>query len=280
MRLSVRHTTRYRFDQPVRGVAQSLRLWPADCASQKVLSWDVTTEGALRGAEFTDGAGDRTALASWRGPLDALTVVVTGEVETVDLFGVLRDHREKGPASLYLRSTWHTRADQALRELSLAALDGMKTATDLDRAHALSRAVGEAIEYAPGETKAHTTAAEALTGGKGVCQDHAHALIAVAHVAGIPARYVTGYLHADEVGAGHEASHAWAELFVPDLGWVGFDAANACCPDERYIRLGSGYDAQDAAPIRGLVQGSTAEEHLDVEVIVTAEGGQQQQQQS
>ena len=66
MRLSVRHTTRYRFDQPVRGVAQSLRLWPADCASQKVLSWGVTTEGALRGAEFTDGAGDRTALASWR----------------------------------------------------------------------------------------------------------------------------------------------------------------------------------------------------------------------
>ena len=66
MKLSVRHTTRYRFDHPVRGVVQSLRLWPADCASQKVLSWEVRTEGATRGAEFTDGAGDRTALASWR----------------------------------------------------------------------------------------------------------------------------------------------------------------------------------------------------------------------
>ncbi len=98
----------------------------------------------------------------------------------------------------------------------------------------------------------------------------------MAHAAGIPARYVTGYLQADEDGQQHEASHAWAELFVPELGWVGFDAANRCCPDERYIRLGSGYDAQDAAPIRGVVQGSTPEEHLEVEVVVA--NGQQQQQ--
>ena len=123
---------------------------------------------------------------------------------------------------------------------------------------------------------AHTTAAEALSGGEGVCQDHTHALIAVAHAANIPARYVTGYLQADADGTQHGASHAWAELFVPELGWVGFDAANRCCPDERYIRLGSGYDAQDAAPIRGVVQGSTPEEHLEVEVVVA--NGQQQQQ--
>lgn len=271
MKLNVRHITRYRFDQPVRGVVQSLRLWPADCASQKVRTWNVTTEGALRGAEFTDGAGDRTMLASWRGPVEELSVEVSGTVETVDLFGVLRDYREKGPASLYLRSTRQIRPDQDLRELSASALEGMKGASDLDRAHALSAAVAEAIDYAPGETKPHTTAAEALSGGKGVCQDHAHALIAVAHVAGIPARYVTGYLHADEDGKPHEASHAWAELHVPDLGWVGFDAANKCCPDERYIRLGSGYDAQDAAPIRGVVQGSQPAENLEVEVVVTVE---------
>ncbi|EIE49630.1 transglutaminase domain-containing protein [Citreicella sp. 357] len=275
MRLTVRHTTRYRFDEPVREVVQSLRLWPCDCASQKVLRWDVATEGALRGAEFIDGAGDRTALASWRGPIDTLSVVVTGEVETSDLFGVLRDHREKGPASLYLRATRHIKADQDLRDLAISALDGMTSATELDRAHALAAAVGEAIEFAPGETRPHTTAAEALAGGKGVCQDHTHALISVAHVAGIPARYVMGYLQAGGADDPNEASHAWAELFVPELGWVGFDAANRCCPDERYIRLGSGYDAQDAAPIRGLVQGSSPEEHLEVEVEVTSEQQQQ-----
>lgn len=275
MRLSVRHITRYRFEEPVRGIVQSLRLWPADSGAQRVLHWDVVTEGALRGAEFTDGAGDRTALANWRGPVDEISIAVSGEVETVDLFGVLRDHREKGPASLYLRGTRHTDADQDLRELSMAALEGMKTATELDRAHALAASVAEAIEYAPGETRAHTTAAEALSGGKGVCQDHAHALISVAHVAGIPARYVTGYLQAGADGGPHEASHAWAELFLPDLGWVGFDAANRCCPDERYIRLASGYDAQDAAPIRGVMQGGAQAEHLEVEVEVVAEQQQQ-----
>ncbi|MDO6587121.1 transglutaminase family protein [Salipiger sp. 1_MG-2023] len=276
MKLTVRHTTRYRFTEPVRGVVQSLRLWPCDCASQKVLRWNVVTEGALRGAEFTDGAGDRTALASWRGPIDALSVEVSGEVETSDLSGVLRAHREKGSASLYLRATRHIKADNDLRELSAVALAGMNTASDLSRAHALAGAIADAIEYVPGETRAHTTAAEALAGGKGVCQDHTHALISVAHVAGIPARYVMGYLQSSEAGSPHEASHAWAELFVSDLGWVGFDAANRCCPDERYIRLGSGYDAQDAAPIRGLVQGSSPDEHLEVEVEVTAEQQQQQ----
>ena len=276
MKLTVRHVTRYRFEEPVRGVVQSLRLWPSDCASQKIQSWSVETEGALRGAQFRDSARDRTELASWRGPLEELSVVVTGMVETTDQSGVLREHREKVPPSAYLRQTRPIAVDNALRDLSETALKGLTSASDLDRAHALSGAVADAIAYVPGETRAHTTAAEALHGGSGVCQDHAHALIAVAHVADIPARYVTGYLHSDESGAGHEASHAWAELFVPTLGWVGFDAANRCCPDERYIRLGSGFDAQDAAPIRGVVQGSSPEEHLEVEVVVTA--GQQQQQ--
>ena len=65
----------------------------------------------------------------------------------------------------------------------------------------------------------------------------------------------------------HEAAHAWAEVFLPGLGWVGFDAANRCCPDERYIRLGSGQDAQGAAPIRGSAR-SAGKESLTVQVAV------------
>lgn len=277
MRLSVRHITRYRFDQPVRGIVQSQKLWPASSAGQRILSWQVTSEGAQTGAEFVDGGGDMIRLATWRGPLTELTVEVLGEVETTDLFGVLRDHRERVPPSAYLRPTRQVEADAELKMLSAVALKGMEGASALDRAHALSRAVSGAIAYKPGETQPHTTAAEALAGGVGVCQDHAHALISVAHAADMPARYVTGYLQANEDGSPHEASHAWAEIWVPELGWVGFDAANECCPDDRYVRLGSGYDALDAAPIRGLVQGGTPEEELEVEVVVTA--GQQQQQQ-
>ena len=130
-----------------------------------------------------------------------------------------------------------------------------------------SHAVAEAIAYRPGVTHAHTTAAEALALGEGVCQDHAHTLISLARTIGLPARYVSGYLHADAYGNEHEAAHAWAEVWVEGLGWIGFDAANRCCPDERYVRLGSGYDAQDAAPIRGIAMGASHEE-MNVAVAV------------
>ena len=95
----------------------------------------------------------------------------------------------------------------------------------------------------------------------------AHALIAMARGQGIPARYVSGYLLNGDGGKEYEAAHAWAELHVPGLGWVGFDPANECCPDGRYIRLGSGYDAADAAPIRGISRG-TGGENLTVTVAV------------
>ena len=126
-----------------------------------------------------------------------------------------------------------------------------------------------ALTTTPGET--------ALAAGHGVCQDHAHALIAMARHRCIPARYVSGYLFADAEGESHEASHAWAELWIAGLGWVGFDAANRCCPDARYIRLGSGYDAQDAAPIRGTARGPGTET-MDVVVSVVPGPAQSQSQ--
>ena len=92
-------------------------------------------------------------------------------------------------------------------------------------------------------------------------------MIAIARAADIPARYVSGYLHSGADGSAHEAAHAWAELYVAGYGWIGFDPANRCCPDARYIRLGSGLDAQDAAPIRGVSRGQGAES-LDVTVAV------------
>ncbi len=93
----------------------------------------------------------------------------------------------------------------------------------------------------------------------------------------MPARYVTGYLMTRGDGSLEEASHAWAEILVAGLGWVGFDAANRCCPDERYIRLGSGRDARDAAPIRGVSRGGGVEA-LDVSVSVSAAPTQSQSQ--
>lgn len=275
MLLTVDHVTRYHYDQPVRGVVQSHRLTPSVFDGQRVVSWSVTVSDATKGALVRDGAGD--ALQSWtvKGPVAGVEVRVQGTVETFDLAGVLRGHRETVPPDAYLRDTLATAADLALRGLAAAAKGAEG---QLAAAHALAGAVAEAIAYRPGVTEARTTAAEALALGEGVCQDHAHALIAVARAMGLPARYVSGYLFADQDGASHEAAHAWAEIHVAGLGWVGFDPANRCCPDARYIRLGSGYDAQDAAPIRGVARGP-GKEALEVRVSVTEAAAQAQSQQ-
>ncbi|CAM5500156.1 transglutaminase family protein [Frigidibacter albus] len=267
MILTVSHTSIYSYDAPVRGAVQSLRMTPSVCDGQRAIRWQIEVLGGTRGAVFRDGAGDWVEGWSLRGPVSDITVKVTGEVATTDMAGVLRGHREFVPPEAYLRETGPTRADSGLMAL---AHEGAAGATDaLDRAHRLAAAVSEAIAYRPGATDAHGTAAEALALGEGVCQDHAHALIACARHLDMPARYVSGYLHAGEDGGPNEASHAWAEVWIDRLGWVGFDPANATCPDARYIRLGSGCDAGEAAPIRGVAHGRVAEA-LDVTVAVEA----------
>ena len=268
MQLTVDHVTTYRYGQPVRGVAQSHRLTPSVHDGQKVLDWVVTVSDGQPGGSYRDGAGDRVQGWTVTGPVSEVTVTVRGTVETQDTSGVLRGYRETVPPGAYLRGTPSTALDPALRNLA----EGVRAEDRLSLAHALSAAVADAIAYRPGVTHAHTTAAESLALGEGVCQDHAHALIACARVHQMPGRYVSGYLFATEDGTAHEAAHAWAELHVPGLGWVGFDPANHCCPDARYIRLGSGVDAQTAAPIRGIARGlaGAAPEVLDVTLAVLA----------
>ncbi|MEO1238178.1 MAG: transglutaminase family protein [Pseudomonadota bacterium] len=266
MRLIVAHKTVYRFDPPMRGVVQSLRLTPSAFEGQQVIEWSVHIDGAARGAAFRDGGGDWIETATVPGPVNDVAISVNGTVETVDLSGVLKGHREMVPPVAFLDDTRATRADTAIRDLADAAVKDLAESAQLERAHALCHAVRDAIAYTPGQTEASTTAAEALALGHGVCQDHAHAMIAAAHCVGMPARYVTGYLHAG--GAASEASHAWAEVHIEALGWVGFDASNGVCPDENYIRIGSGRDAVQAAPIRGVAQGKGSEA-LDVELSVS-----------
>jgi transglutaminase-like putative cysteine protease len=265
MWLTVDHTTRYTYDRPVRSVVQSHRLMPSAFDGQRMIDWQVTVSGGMQGSAFRDGAGDRIQAWTVQGPVTEITVHVTGTVETINLDGILRGHRETVPPAAYLRMTDPTRADAALAALAAQAAGK----EPLTRAHAMAALIADHIAYRPGTTNAHTTAAEALAQGQGVCQDQAHALIAMARSTGLPARYVSGYLHASADGTLHEAAHAWAEIWADGLGWVGFDPANRCCPDDRYIRLGSGMDAQDAAPIRGIARGQ-ATEAMTVAVAVMA----------
>ncbi|MDO5643585.1 MAG: transglutaminase family protein [Paracoccus sp. (in: a-proteobacteria)] len=264
MRLRISHHTVYDYARPVRFGVQSLRLVPSVFDGQKVIEWTAELEGARPGAGFRDGAGDWVQGWTIRGPVDRLAVRIEGVVETTDLAGVLRGHREAIHPMVYLKTTPATRPDDAITDLAHGPGQGLAA---LDLAHELAGAVAAAITYTPGATGLQTPAAEALAQGAGVCQDHAHVLIAAARARGLPARYVSGYLHADAEGGVHEAAHAWAEVFIDRLGWVGFDAANRCCPDDLYVRTCSGLDARDAAPIRGVTLMGGAE-RLDVTVAV------------
>lgn len=263
MKLRILHETSYSYDAPIEALAQSLRLTPSVHEGQRVGEWRISVSGGQRGAGFRDGAGDWVEAWTVRGPIDKVTVTIEGLIETRDTAGVLRGHRETISPLVYLRGSPATCCNDALRELA----HSVQGEDDLGLAHQLSAAVHGAIAYVPGATEAWTSAAEALALGQGVCQDHAHALIACARARGLPARYVSGYLHSSIDGTPHDAAHAWAEIHVGPLGWVGFDAANACCPDDRYVRLASGYDAQDAAPVRGMAFGPS-KESLDVRVHV------------
>lgn len=268
MQLTVEHTTTYRFEVPRARVVQSHRMTPTSHAGQQVVSWSVVSEGASFGAGFIDGAGDRVTTMTLAGPVREVSIALQGTVETIDLSGVLRGHKETVAPDVYLRKTRTTAPGVSLAKLA-DRLRGQNPRT-LEAAHQMADLVAATVAYTPGATHPDMTAAEVVDLGQGVCQDHAQVLIAVARMLGVPARYVTGYLFSDASGEAHEASHAWAELYVPDLGWVGFDAANKCCPDERYIRLGSGMDALDAAPIRGISLGG-GEELLDISVNVAAQ---------
>jgi transglutaminase-like putative cysteine protease len=170
--------------------------------------------------------------------------------------------RERLPAAFFLQPTALTAPGEAVDALLATLADE----PPLPLAHRLMQTLHQHIAFRVDASDAATSAEQALAQGAGVCQDHAHAMIAAARRRGIPARYVSGYLWVD----GHSespASHAWCELHLPDLGWVGFDATNRLCPTAAYVRVAVGRDAHDAAPIRGQRDGGH-DESLDVRVQV------------
>jgi transglutaminase-like putative cysteine protease len=138
----------------------------------------------------------------------------------------------------------------------------------LERLHALLTAVQAQVVYDTRSTTVATSAAEAFAQGRGVCQDLAHIFIACARRLGVPARYVSGHLARADGVTVQEASHAWAEAYVPALGWVGFDPANGACPADRHVRVACGFDYLSAAPVRGARLGGGAERLL-VRLAVT-----------
>ncbi len=273
MKLVVRHQTIYRYANAASRIALMLRLCPAGFDGQKVLDWTVQVNDRVVERFSANARGDYEAVFQHRDPASEVHIVASGLVETSDRAGVIAGLKREVPPAIFLRQTPLTKADAAIAELATQAAGN----TILDRLHALSTLVRERVAYRSGVTTSATNAAQALALGQGVCQDHAHIFTSAARTLGIPARYVVGYLMADEEADALHETHGWAEAYVDGLGWVGFDATNGVCTTERYIRLCCGLDANAAAPIKGSVFGA-GQIGIDADVLISEAAGELEQQ--
>lgn len=275
MILSISHTTRYDFAEPVVHGLQRLRLKPKDTHGQTVRSWDMRLDGAVAEVAYEDHHHNSTTLVSIEPGVREMSVTCEGVVDTSDKSGVIGLHSGHMPLWAFVRPTPLTRAGLKVRAL-VAGVDADRN-DPLSFLHALSATVREAVEYRPGVTDADTSAEQALTAGAGVCQDHAHIFISAGRLLEIPMRYVGGYLMMND-RVEQDAGHGWAEAHIGGLGWVGFDISNGISPDERYVRVTTGCDYREAAPVTGLAFGA-GEMALQVRLSVEEQSMAQQQQQ-
>ena len=267
MRLRVDHRTRYRYDSAASDVIQALRLAPGEHDGQHVVDWRIETDVDGRFRESVDAFGNRVTMFYADRAVAAVTIGVTGIVETTDTAGVVRAP-EPLPPAIFLRSTKLTAPEPAITMLAGRFVG----ATKLAALHGLCAALYTEMRFEVGATDAQTTAAAALAAGHGVCQDFAHIFVAAARHLGVPARYVSGHLARTEQ---QEAAHAWAEALAPDIGWIAFDPTNGICATDSYLRVAVGLDYLDAAPIRGARRGGGGEQ---LSVTVDAEAAMRQSQ--
>lgn len=276
MQLSVRHVTTYTYAQPARGIIQLLRATPLSFVGQNVLDWRIDVDSDARLREGRDGYGNVTHMLYVDKPVRSLSVSVTGRVLTEDRAGVVMGLPHDLPPQVFRRPTSLTEAGPAIQALARAIDGGPDPA--LGRLHNLNARLHGTMTFDTEATEADTSAEQAAAAGHGVCQDFAHMFIAAARLMGIPARYISGHLFRRDGAHAQEASHAWAEGWVGDLGWVAFDPTNGISADDAYVRVACGLDYRDAAPVAGARSGGGAED-LAVEVSVS-ETQQQAQHQS
>ena len=143
--------------------------------------------------------------------------------------------------------------------------------------HALMLQINDHMTFDEDPTNSGTSAAEAFALKRGVCQDYAHIFIACARSVGVPARFISGHFMRSDGMVNQPAGHAWAEAYVPNLGWVAFDPANAICATDAHARVALGLDYLGAAPVRGTRYGGGTEV-LTVAVKVDQAGRQGQWQ--
>jgi transglutaminase-like putative cysteine protease len=265
MRLAIQHRTVYRYSQPAIHSIQYLRLTPRRDNRQRVVSWHLGVPAAA--SECLDAFGNTVRVLVMDQLHDEITIDVDGVVDTRADAGGPRENESSVNPLVFLRETPLTAADATLREF--AKTYASRIAADVPSGlFELMTGIRGAVRYEQGSTDVQTAAPAVFAQGAGVCQDHSHVFIACCRVLGVPARYVSGYLYSEDDSALQAASHAWAEAWVDQLGWLSFDVANLGATDIALLRLAVGRDYLDACPIRGVRFGGGTEA-MDVHVRVT-----------
>lgn len=256
MLLKISHKTSYNYDAPLDYALQQARLTPKSRAGQSVLNWRIKLEGARQELEFDDENNNLVTLLSIEPGRSSFDILCEGEVEVNDNAGIVGMHGGYAPLWYFKRPTLLTKIGSNIKGLVKAL--GSDFESDTAKFHALSNLIASKVAYQTGSTNVTTSSEDALKNASGVCQDHAHIFISAARELGYPARYVSGYLMMND-RIDQEATHAWAEVYLKDLGWIGFDVSNGISPDDRYIRVATGLDYREAAPVSGLRFGNSSE---------------------
>ena len=268
-RMSIRHVTEYRYGSPVAASYNEARLTPLTTLTQTTVDSRVAVEPAAHVSRYWDYWGTLVHAFDVHMPHTEMVVTGTSIVERAapvappspDVgWDVVQSEEIKDQHCEFLTSSAWVPQDADLIEVGAGIRAA--AATPRDAVEAVSEWVHGQLEYEPGTTTVSTSAVEAWRSGRGVCQDFVHLSLAVLRAAGVPARYVSGYLHPHrepEIGVTTLGqSHAWVEGWVGD--WLGFDPTNLVEIAERHVLVARGRDYGDVPPVKGIYSGVASQE--------------------
>jgi transglutaminase-like putative cysteine protease len=273
--LEIVHETRVRYQGSARASYNEARMTPLTLPTQAALQTRLTVGNGIPVWAYHDYWGTRVGSFDIQAPHEELLVRSHSMVETMAApeppealsWAELREQADAGLAAEFLAATPRTTVDPAL---SAAACELVAGAAPLRAASLIASWVRDRVAYVPGSTGVQTGAQEAWDQGEGVCQDIAHLTVALLREAGLPARYVSGYLHPrPDAGIGTPVagqSHAWVEYWVGS--WVAADPTNRAPVGENHVVVARGRDYSDVPPLKGIYHGAPSMA-MEVKVDVT-----------
>jgi transglutaminase-like putative cysteine protease/predicted glutamine amidotransferase len=283
-RFDIHHRTAYRYERPVERSMHLFRLTPIHDRLQSVLRSEisVSVEGMWR--DYDDVFGNRVRRLLLDSPFTELTIEGRSLVEVLDTDPLsYRPLRARSTIPL-VWMPWHQQvlrpyllppelAESELMELGEYAMSFVERNDSdlLDTLLDMNHSIWSDYQYVPGTTTVATSAFEVYTSRRGVCQDFTNLFICLARLLAVPARYVCGYIRTERAADARQAdaSHAWAQVYLPEVGWKGFDPTNGILTQTDHVRVAVGRNYRDATPTSGVIYVGGGSETLEVAVEVT-----------